>query len=220
MALTAVICSRRDDGDWRDLDLAVRSILHYSNLDVWVGWAGPHRPGTDWAPSRVTLARQPDRLRTFGAAYEWALTQTPGEWILANDDIVLRPDTVELLLEDVKVAEAKGQAGFVAARFNYGRRDQLAMGNSPRLEEAACVAAVFAWACVDAFDGVTWPDCNWYSDDVLCHDMRQQGKRHWMSRAYVHHIGERSTRQHGETQDDLNRDGRQWVRTHRPEFLR
>jgi hypothetical protein len=217
MAVTAVICSRRDDGDWRDLYLALHSILVYTDMTVWVGWQGPQRPS--WPSPYVQLARQPDRCSTFGAAYEWALDQTAGPWILANDDIVLRPDTAELLLEDVCQASKVGPVGFVAARFNYGRRDQLAMGNSRRLEEAACVAPVFAWAPADAFDGIDWPDCNWYSDDVLCHDMAVKGRRHWMSRAYVHHIGERSTRQHGESQDDLNRDGRQWVSLHRPDFL-
>lgn len=225
-----VICSRRNtDVDWDDLDLAVRSMLHYSPADVWVFWQqtdGGPGPQFDWCTeSDVRLVAQPDDVDTFGAAYEFAMNRVlldtevrPDGFVIANDDIVLRPDTWQLLADDVEALCGGGyRPAVVASRANYVRSVQQTLGPAETVVETTAVSPLFAWIDSDAAVGVNWPHCNWYSDDILCHDFRANDWSVWVSRSWVHHVGERSTRANGETQEDLNVQGLAWLREHRPD---
>jgi len=210
-AFTAVIASRRDDGDWRDLDLAVRSLRHYSTVPIVVAWQGPAAPDI---PADL-LVEQPDSCATFGAAYQFAAGLTDSPLLLVcNDDIVACPDSVDLLVTDYQVAADVGPVGFVAASANYARPSQQRLRPLERPKPARVVSPFFAVVERAALPE-RWPDCNWYSDDIMCVDMAAAGRTHWLSRAIVHHIGERSTgRDHGA----LDRDGRKWVLEHRPDL--
>lgn len=231
MIAPIVICSRRNsDVDWDDLDLAVRSMLHYTPADVWVFWQqvdGGPGPQFDWsdAGSGVRLVPQPDDIDTFGAAYEYAMNRVlldtverPDGLVLANDDVVLRPDTWDLLAEDVEaLVEGEYRPAMVATRANYVRHVQRELGPVDEVLEVREASPLFAWVDTHAAVGVNWPHCNWYSDDVLCHDWRSDDWRVFVSRAWVHHVGERSTRANGETHEDLQEQGLAWVREHRPD---
>lgn len=209
----AVIASRRDDGDWRDLDLCVRSLAHYTPSRAVVAWKGPASPPI--APGMHVLVEQPDHISSFGAAYQFAAGYAIAECatllLLCNDDVVLCPDSFDLLVEDYMLARGFGPVGFVAARANYARPSQRGWGP---MAPAEVVSPFCALVEVAALPDV-WPDCNWYSDDVMCADMADQGRRHWISRSYVHHVGERST---GSDHAELDRAGRAWVAEHRPDL--
>lgn len=209
-----VIASRRDDGDWADLDLCVRSLAHYApQLPVLVAWQGPEEPDVPHA----YLTRQPDTATTYGAAHEFAVSLVHADLVLVcNDDVVVCPDTWPLLSADYDAARSSqfGPPGFVAAQANYARPTQRAFGPAPNARPAAVVSPYFALVERDALPE-RWPDCNWYSDDVMCADMADAGRIHWISRAYVHHIGERST---GSDHDALDAAGRAWTAAHRPDL--
>lgn len=216
-----VICSRRDDGDWRDLQMAVASFHTYTPLQICVAMQGPGSDNFGGDCERgVHVCEQPEKLKTFGAAYGWVLDRLPGPWILANDDVVCTPDTVSLLLEDVESAEKAGhKVGFMAARANYARPAQRAVGPGSKIVgPVKAVSPICAYLSEEANKGIEWPDCNWYSDDVVCADMRRNGFDHFISRAYIHHIGERSTGAF-KTGADLQREGVAWVQSHRPDLL-
>lgn len=207
----AVIASRRDGGDWADLDLAVRSLRHYTPLPVVVAWRGPTAPDV---PADV-LVRQPDSAASFGAAYQFAVAQTSARRVLlCNDDIVCCPDSWALLDADHRAATAAGPAGFVAATANYARPGQQMVRPLQTPRRSDVVSPYFAVIDRDALPD-RWPDCNWYSDDIMCADMADRGRTHWISRSYVHHVGERST---GSDHAGLDRAGRQWLLEHRPDL--
>lgn len=211
MTPTAVIASRRDNGDWSDLDLAVRSLRHYSDCTVVVAWQGPTEPDV---PAHLVV-RQPDDCSTFGAAYDFAVATTDATMlIVCNDDIVVCPDTVRMLVEDWGTARERGPVGFVAARADYARPSQRSAGPSDIIEPAAAVSPICALVEAAALPD-RWPDCNWFSDDILCADMAAAGRQSWISRAYVHHLGERTT---GSDHRALAAEGMAWVRQHRPEL--
>lgn len=211
-SVAAVIASRRDDGDWADLDLAVRSLRHYApGLPVVVAWSGPVRPDV---PADVNV-RQPDDCATFGAAYQFAVsrTNTP-KVLLVNDDVVLCPDSYRTLAADFSATAQYGPVGFVAACADYARPEQQTLQPPHQAHVASVVSPYFALVERDALPAV-WPDCNWYSDDIMCADMADTGRTHWVSRSWVHHLGERST---GRDYRRLDADGRAWVRANRPDL--
>lgn len=215
MRVAAVIASRRDAGDWADLDLAVRSLRHYTMAPVVVAWKGPNAPDV---PADV-LVEQPADALSFGAAYQFAAKLAGAEYgadvlLVCNDDVVCCPDSYDDLLADYKHAADLGPVGFVAACSNYARPQQQTVRPLPVACVAYVVSPFFALVETDALPE-RWPDCNWYSDDVMCADMADAGRTHWVSRSYVHHIGERST---GSDHAELDRAGRAWVAEHRPDL--
>lgn len=200
---TVVIASRRDNGDWRDLDVLLASLDAYAaELARTVALQGPGALG------RHGAITQPDSCSTFGAAYGWAVSQAgPGPYILCNDDVIWQPHTLTRLLADVaKLAGSGRQHGFVACRSNF-----------VRLNPPHCVSPVCAYVTAEALAVTEWPDCNWYSDDVMCWDMVRAGYHHYVSPAEVFHLGERSTRGHGQTREQLETEGRAWVWANRPD---
>ena len=51
----------------------------------------------------------------------------------------------------------------------------------------------------------------------MCYDLMKRGYTNFVSRAYVHHIGQRSTTYGGVTMEELDRAGRAWVKKNRPD---
>jgi hypothetical protein len=206
-----VVASRRDRGDWEHFDLMQRSVHYYSPLIIISAWKG------SCSPPEIEGAQyyqQPESANTFGMAYKFAVEKAMesgyDEFVIANDDIIFTPSTYEKLMLTVDSVE---NAGFVACQSNYVRLDP------PRVVSPVC-----AWVSAKSLEGLDWPDCNWYSDDILCYDMQKKGLNHYVSDAYVHHIGEHTCRKPGEVQADvyarLHLDGYSWVMQHRPDFAK
>lgn len=161
---------------------------------------------------------------TFGEAYNTIMAeafQTYDEVIIGQDDIVIRPDTMSDLLADV--AELKRQGiplGYVTARDEYACEclGNHAFYHNRVCVEAAKVAPIFAWTHKSAFERCPFPPTNWFSDDIVCADMRGQGLRCFWSRAYVHHVGGQSR-----LDVDIHKmlwDPIPWIRENRPEYLK
>lgn len=221
---------------WGDLRVALASIAAYApDVDVVVGWAGLEQP-RDLPPNpRVRLMEQAPGITTGSEAWNWCAQQTDAEELLIlGDDNALHPDTLRLLLEDVQLISAqvgRSSVGLVGARSNFVKGPQnirSANGGSlrgidydseQRIFEVDMVVPVAAWVEHHTYDSIGgFPPTNWFADDVFCWDLVNAGRRHFVSRAYVHHVGQRGTGQ-GKTNQQLFDEGIAWLRANRPDFL-
>lgn len=168
----------------------------------------------------VTYVTKPS---TFGESYNEALSivfRGQNEVIVSNDDVVITPLTINTLMEDVR--HLKGihgdKLGFVAALSDDARDSQnirFERGDCPK--ERAVISPIFAWMSKKAFEAAQFPPLNWYSDDVICEDLNQKGFVHYISRAYVHHVGSQTV---GRDYNKLNAEALPWLRANRPEYVK
>jgi len=150
--------------------------------------------------------------------------------VVANDDIVLTPDSYRLLMEDVAQvkAETSDPVGWVSARCDAARAVQNIRSN-PFNEELdyfkypyedaivlkKCLSPIFGWISRDAWECFKFPPINWFSDDVHCEDLNAAGFRHYLSRSYVHHVGSQTVGLDGEK---LTRGAMPWLLKNRPHY--
>lgn len=178
-----------------------------------------------YVPADVATYIHRDAGPTFGEAYNVAMRQAfeaHEEVVICNDDIVFTPRTWSTLMEDV--ARLKGlfdNLGYVAARSDYargaqnirnggGRMNFLRYASEQSIVETPVIAPICAWIHRDAW--VDFPPINWFSDDVQCADMK---RRHFVSRAYVHHVGSQTC---GQDAIKCMTDAEPWLRANRPEL--
>jgi len=153
-----------------------------------------------------------------------------GQCIVANDDVVLTPTSVKVLMEDVAIVRTMNsyKAGWVAARCDAARPCQnVRITDQPEklhfykfpseshIKMAQEVSPIFAWISSDAFEEAKFPPLNWYSDDVHCMDLIQKGYGHYVSASYVHHIGSNTI---GMNAQKLHEDALPWLRENRPNY--
>ena len=158
----------------------------------------------------------------FGEVYNQIMKSafnTHDEIIIANDDIVLRPDSYKLLLEDVAfLKEDKQKIGFVAARSDNVRPPQCIANQLPQgIYAFPVISPLFAYINKEAFSDAQFPPLNWYSDDVMCQDLNNLGYKHFVSRSYVHHIGSQTV---GLNFDQLTEDAKPWIKENRNKYYR
>jgi GT2 family glycosyltransferase len=221
---------------WGDVRVALASIAAYApGVDVVLAWNGREEPRDLPANPSVRLVKQAEGIRTASAAWNFAASQTDAdELLIFGDDCVLLPDSLEVLLTDVSAVHAArpdGKIGMVGARSNYvkgpqnirlandGEFNGLRFDSEQRIFEVPMIVPVAAWVRHEALDLVGgFPNTNWYGDDLFCWDLQQAGYHHFVSRAYVHHVGERATGENS-NQRKLHEAGMTWLREHRPDFL-
>jgi hypothetical protein len=155
----------------------------------------------------------------FGDAYNAAMRkafETHDEIIIANDDIVLRPESMQVFLEDVEALKKSygRRLGFVATLSDVIRPGQnIRYNNGQVVQRTHVISPIFSYISKEAFNDVQFPPLNWYSDDVMCEDLRLLGYEHFISRAYVTHAGSTSI---GHDVTNLVNDARPWLLKHRP----
>ena len=166
-----------------------------------------------------------DSSLNFGQAYNHAVRHAFEDYpsherfIIANEDIVLRPDTMKLLLEDADYLDTKGIAwGHIACRFDRGARTLQNLARNPF--EGEQVIAFEHWiapvcSMIHRRTWIDFPPINWGSDVVQCKDMTDAGSRIAVSRAYVHHVGGITT---GESALLDREESRLWLQQNRPEL--
>ena len=221
---------------WGDLRVALASVAGYApDVDVVVGWAGLEKP-RDLPPNpRVRLLEQAPGITTGSEAWNWCAQQTDAdELLILGDDCVLHPDSLRLLLEDLDIIRTQAphlHVGMVGARSNYVKGPQnirngngdalagMAYDSEQRILQTDMVVPVAAWVRHEVFDSVGgFAPTNWFSDDLLCWDLANRGYSHFVSRSYVHHVGQRGTGQ-GKSSQQLFDEGIAWLRANRPDFL-
>ena len=146
---------------------------------------------------------------TFGEAYNALIDKAVSDGfrriIIANDDIVLRPDTLKLLTEDADALDAQGiRWQWLAARtdwvrhtaqnirYPYANRKLRALGypEEQRVVEGPVVSPIFAMIRADRWKDIGgFAPISWFSDDEHCYRGAKLGYRNYVSRAYVHHVG-------------------------------
>ncbi len=244
MVSIVIASSRRGDpsrplATWADLIMAANSVTLYApSCELVVAWKGPCPPEGLLRNPRLVIVRQPEAARSYGEAYQFAVEQASGdELILLNDDAVLLPDTVPTLLEDVSLLRRHRppvKPGFVACRSNVAPGPQnirssnggtlhgglMRWSTEQTILAADRVSPIAAWIERRALEEIGgFPPINWFSDDLMCFDLARRGYTHFVSRAYVHHVGMRATTEDGTTPQQLLEEGLAWVRRHRPDFL-
>jgi hypothetical protein len=220
---------------WGDLRVALASIAAYApDVDVVVGWNGLQEPRSLPDNPNVRLIRQAHGITTGSEAWNWCSKQTDAEELLIlGDDCVLHPDTLRLLLEDVELIDRTQdcEIGFVGCRSNYVKGTQnirspngselktISFDSERTIFQTDMIVPVAAWIRHETFDLVGgFPKTNWFADDVCSWDLVNRGYRHYVSRAYVHHVGERATGQ-GKGAGSLLEEGLAWLRANRPDFM-
>lgn len=223
--IPVLIPTWRADGDWRDLELAVTSLRLYApEHQVYVGWRGPNPPPL--LPSAMVFERPPEAVSSAQAVW-WMREQfASDEFVLFSDDAVAGPDTIGTLLADVATLHRtdvgkKGKVGIVGCRSDWvaGAQNIRIPNGEPRLEMCRFVSEdsilrtetvfpVVACYRAELFDGITAFDHEWYSDNAHCRILSERGYRHFVSRAYVHHVGMRSSQAANISAAELDAVGR------------
>lgn len=169
---------------------------------------------------------------TFGESFNHAIAQV---WldghdtvIMANDDIVLDPNSYWLLTHDRVMLKQQGhKVGFVSARSNMASMPQnvrhklendawngMKWASEDTIAQVEWTAPLFASVDKEGFPG--FPPTNFFSDNVACYDMSCESFKHFNSRAYVHHIGS-STIGRGMGSDSKNyMEAEDWLKQNRP----
>lgn len=156
--------------------------------------------------------------QSYGESYNDIVNkafETFDEIIVANDDVVLTPSTYIKLGEDLDYLTSNGhKVGWLAARTDYARPGQMAHNLDPNLiHRAACVSPLFAYINRQAW--VDYAPINWYSDDIQCMDMAANGYEHFVSRAYVHHVGSQTI---GMDNNKNHLEPQEWIKANRPDM--
>ena len=172
--------------------------------------------------------------KNFGDAYNAAVTHAFehggfDSLIMANDDVVLTPTTIELLKEDDELLRTRGfNYGFLGARSDYVLPDQnirfpvkhdtqegVKYASERMIKITDVIAPIFAAVKREVWNKVKFPSINWYSDNIICADMEKLGYRHFVSRAYVHHAGSQTV---GTDFERCHEEPREWIKANRPDM--
>jgi len=173
--------------------------------------------------------------RNFGDDYNEVIDAALKDWsscIVANDDIVLTPTSVKVLMEDVAIIKTMHsvKAGWVASRTDAARACQnvritekperlnfFKFPSEAHIKMVEEISPIFAWISSDAFEEAKFPPLNWYSDDVHCRDLIEKGYSHFVSASYVHHIGSNTI---GFDGNKLHNDALPWLLENRPAYAK
>jgi hypothetical protein len=224
-----------DQEHWDDLRVCLSAVAAYAKgFEVVVAWDGPCEPLDLPRNERCRVLRRPAGLKSPQAHY-WAVQQTGADdFIGLSDDVVLQPDTVDRLLEDVAFIRSHGyKPGIVGCRSNFAPGAQNVRAANGGTWEGAVdgytseatilradrISPFCAYVSREATEVVGSPEVEWFSDDLACFDLAREGYTNWISRAYVHHVGMRSSADGLEACERLNREAMAWLAEHRPDFL-
>ena len=180
------------------------------------------------------LIYRPNPATNFGDAYNAAVDYafSHGKYdsvILANDDVVLTPTTISLLKEDSEILKSRDfKVGFLGARSDYVLPDQnirfpvdqdqrngVKWASEEQIKLTPVIAPIFASISREAWDTAKFPSTNWYSDNIICHDLQRAGYQHFVSRAYVHHAGSQTV---GTDFKKCHKEPREWIKANRPDM--
>ena len=193
----------------KSLPVLLASINAYVPDDVVIYIAGHER----WGIGR-NITCVPNTATNYGDAYNAVVHEAfkkYNEIIVANDDVVLTPTTYGLLAYDVATLQ---KPGWVVARSDYVRPEQIAARLNPNLVyEVQRCSPLFGYVTKQAW--VDYPPINWYSDDIQCLDMINEGYNHFISRSYVHHAGSQTI---GMDNTANHLAAEPWIKANRPEL--
>lgn len=217
--MTAIVIATKNG---RCLPVLAMSITYYVPQEIPIYVAG-----SDVVFPRHRTINLPNEYGNFGDSYNYVCFEAFKEHediIVANDDIVLRPDTWQLLMEDINgLVGTRDNTGWVASRSDMVRGKQnirsgdvlsgLKYSSENQLIETQVIAPIFSWIQKEKW--IDFPPINWYGDDIQCFDMVQKGYKHYVSRSYVHHVGHQTV---GDNHVQCHKDAEPWIKKNRPEL--
>ena len=173
-----------------------------------------------YAPEHKLIA-MPSQGDNFGDSYNRAMNevfQDYDEIIISNDDVVITPYTMPDLMSDLRTLKARHghRLGLVGTHADNIRWVQNIKAGPCVCREIDRLSPLFTWFPKRAFMEWRFPPLNWYADDVICEDLARVGYHHYISKAYVHHVGSQSV---GTDIEELNKASMPWLIAHRPEYL-
>jgi hypothetical protein len=185
--------------------------------------------------SGLNVIFRPNSATNFGDAYnsgiDYAFSQGHDSLIVSNDDVVLTPTTLDLLAKDAELLQENNiNVGFLGARSDYvlpdqnirfpvhdDRQEGLRWASEAKIKETGVIAPIFATISKKAWEVAKFPSTNWYSDNIICHDLQEAGYRHFVSRAYVHHAGSQTV---GTDFKKCHEEPREWIKANRPDMYK
>jgi hypothetical protein len=183
--------------------------------------------------SGLNVIFRPNPATNFGDAYnsgiDYAFSQGHDSLIVSNDDVVLTPTTLDLLAKDAELLQENNiNVGFLGARSDYvlpdqnirfpvhdDRQEGLRWASEAKIKPTRVIAPIFATITKEAWSAAKFPSTNWYSDNIICHDLEGSGFRHFVSRAYVHHAGSQTV---GTDFKKCHEEPREWIKANRPDM--
>jgi hypothetical protein len=173
-----------------------------------------------YVPSGVDVIIYKNNAGNYGDAYNHAVNEAfmaYDEIIVANDDIVLNPDSYTKLVEDIAFLKKQNtKIGWVVSRSDYVHPMQQAFRLDPNLiHTAPRCSPLFGYIHIQSW--IDYPPINWYSDDIQCIDMASKGYQHFISRSYVHHAGSQTI---GMDNQKNHLDSESWIKDNRPELYK
>ena len=183
--------------------------------------------------SGLNVIFRPNPATNFGDAYnagiDYAFSQGHDSLIVSNDDVVITPSTIDLLAEDTRILESNAvNLGILGARSDYvlpdqnirfpvhdDRQEGLRWASEAKIKETGVIAPIFATISKKAWNAAKFPSTNWYSDNIICHDLQEAGFRHFVSWAYVHHAGSQTV---GTDYKKCHEEPREWIKANRPDM--
>ena len=185
--------------------------------------------GSDIVFPRHQTINSANTATNFGDAYNNVVNQAWADGhedvLVCNDDVVFTPHFWAQMVEDLKIIPSDNR-GWVAARSDYARgRQNIRWSDEPctglknpvedHILRANIIAPIVGYISKDAW--IDFPPINWFSDDVQCLDMNDHGYQHYISRAYVHHVGSQTC---GFNFDKCIEDARPWLEQNRPDLAK
>jgi len=179
----------------------------------------------------VTFVPQSPANKHYGDACRQLIAASEGEDLLfLNDDTVLTPETWPVLANDIRFLNDQGvKLGLLGLRSNFSagiqnirtqlpgdQREGMYWGAEHKIVETDCVFGVAFYMPADAVKaaGTDWTQLHWYSDNLLSWDLKNEGFRHFVSRAYIHHHGSQS----GMNYEKYLKEAHEWLKEHRPDY--
>lgn len=163
-------------------------------------------------------------FNNFGDSYNYVVNYAFARFddvIVANDDIVLTPTSYSLLMEDVELLP--GDTGWVSAKSDYVRglqnirefkqREGIRYMEEGKIIPTDIISPLFAYIHKDKW--VDYKPINWYSDDIQCLQIKENGYQNYVSRSYVHHVGSQTI---GMDHTKNHLEAEAWIKENMPEL--
>lgn len=212
----------------KGLPVLLESIRQYTP-DVQVYLKGPEKVVSGYGCTLI-FGEPSNFGDDYNAVISRALSDGYGAVVIANDDIVLTPNSYRMLLDDVAICKELNQnPGLVASRSDAVRPYQnirwndgevlnnMQFSHESFVKQLPVVSPIFAWMSAEAFEDCQFPPINYFSDDVICADLEKKGYKHFLSASYVHHIGSSTI---GRNAYELTLAAKPWIEQHRPNYAK
>jgi hypothetical protein len=188
----------------KNLPVMLKSIEQYvpSNVEIYIAHSGID--SIDYHSRFHSMHLVKSTATNFGDAYNFICNRAFEKHdtiVIANDDIVFDPLTFETLQNDWNaLKDYESNLCYLAARSNFVRDKQnvrwhnseskiegLKYKHERMITDADIIAPICA--VIERENWIDFLPINVFSDDVQCLMMNNQKKKHFVSRAYVHHVG-------------------------------